>query len=303
MLQQTTVRAVLPYYRRFLRRFPTLRSLARAPLAGVLAAWSGLGYYRRARSLHEAARVIARDHAGRFPRRPEDLLALPGVGRYTAGAILSIAFDRPHPILDGNIARVLSRLHRLTGDPSSAGARRRLWDEAGRLVAGTDSPGDLNQALMELGATVCTPARPKCPLCPIRRDCGARAAGRPERIPPPRRRREPVTSRVAVAVVVRDGRYLVRRRPRTGLLDDLWEFPGLDDGEGAAGLRLRPGRRIATVRHSITYRRMLVSVHRARLLAEPRGSTYRWIRPERASRLPASSLTTKILASVRTARV
>lgn len=301
MLQQTTVHAVIPYYRHFLSRFPTLRSLARARLPAVLATWSGLGYYRRARHLHAAARTIVRDFSGRFPRAIEDLLDLPGIGRYTAGAILSIAFGQRHPIVDGNIARVLARWRLLRGDPSSSIMRRRLWDLAAELVAGAAAPGDLNQALMELGATVCTPVAPDCSSCPIRRDCRARIAGAQERIPPPRRRREPVVVRSAVALVTRDGRCLVRRRGRTGLLDGMWELPTFDDGTG--GLSLRRGARLATVKHTITYRRMLVDVHRAYLLAEPRGSDFRWIRPGRPGHLPSSSLMAKIFASLGIANV
>ena len=303
MLQQTTVRAVIPYYRRFLRRFPTLRSLSRARLPSVLAAWSGLGYYRRARHLHAAARMIVRDSGGRFPRAIDDLLDLPGIGRYTAGAILSIAFGQHHPVLDGNIARVLARWRLLRGDPASSAMLRRLWDLATTLVTGAAAPGDLNQALMELGATVCTPVAPGCSACPVRRGCMARIAGAQERIPLPRRRREPIVVRSAVALVTRDGRCLVRRRGRTGLLDGMWELPALDDGAGAGDLRLRRGPRLTTVRHTITYRRMLVDVHRAHLLAEPRGSDFRWIRPGRPGRLPSSSLLGKVFASLDAGRV
>jgi A/G-specific adenine glycosylase len=300
MLQQTTVRAVIPYYRRFLRRFPTLRALARARPGEVLAAWSGLGYYRRARSLHAAARLVVERHAGRLPRSAERLLGLPGIGRYTAGAILSIAFGLPEPILDGNVARVLSRLFALRRDPRSAAGRKRLWDLATALVRASGAPGDLNQALMEMGATVCTPAEPACPFCPLARRCAALAAGVQEAIPRPRRAKAPVVVRAAVALVARDGRYLVRRRAGTGLMDGLWEFPPLaarDGGEHDDRLRLRSLGRVATVRHSITYRRLVVDVHRARLLAEPRRGRYRWVTPRQVRDLPASSLVSKVLRS------
>ncbi len=306
MLQQTTVRAVVPYYRRFLRRFPTIRALARAPLPAVLAAWSGLGYYRRARHLHEAAGRVVRSHGGRFPRGPEEARALPGVGRYTAGAILSIAYGDPQPVVDGNVARVLSRLLLLRGDPRSPGGERRLWDLARLLVEEASSAGDLNQALMELGATICVPSAPDCPRCPLRRRCAARAAGVQRSIPAPRRLRAPVTLRHAVALVAREGRFLMRRRHATGLMDGLWEFPAL---RGAAGhgpraddeqdrLRLRSLGTIARLRHSVTYRRLLVEVHRARLLGEPRGARYRWITPRAVRRLPTSSLVSKVLRAV-----
>jgi len=179
MLQQTTVQAVLPYYARFMSAFPTLAALAGARLSDVLAAWSGLGYYRRARHLHAAALQIVRRHGGRFPRRLEEALALPGVGRYTAGAVLSIAYGERLPVVDGNVARVLSRLFLLRG-PRTAASGRELWARADDLVNATDSPGDLNQALMELGATLCTPRSPSCPAtrppaaprCSCRRSAG-----------------------------------------------------------------------------------------------------------------------------------
>jgi len=299
MLQQTTVRAVVPYYRRFLRRFPSLPALAAAGFSRVLASWSGLGYYRRARHLHQAARTIMAAHGGKFPRTPREILALPGIGRYTAGAILSIAFGRREPVLDGNVARVLSRLMLQRGDPRVRSNETRLWEAARSLVEASSAPGDLNQALMELGATLCTPLAPGCPRCPLARRCLARAAGVEEKIPPPRRRRPTVTLRQKVALVQKGDRLLMRRREATGLMDGLWEFPALSAGRRPASdqLRLAPQARLATVRHSITYRRLLVEVHRARLLAEPRGNSYRWVDPRRLAELPISSLAAKILAA------
>jgi A/G-specific adenine glycosylase len=298
MLQQTTVRAVVPYYRRFLRRFPTIRALDRSPLPAVLAAWSGLGYYRRARHLHAAARLIVRRHGGRFPERMEDALALPGIGRYTAGAILSIAFGQSEPVVDGNVARVLARVALVRGDPRAGAASRRLWSLARALVENAAVPGDLNQALMELGATVCAPATPDCGACPVARFCAARAAGLQTRVPAPRRQRRPVTIRTAVALVERGGRLLMRRRNGTGLMDGLWEFPPLAPEPGAP-LRLRPGSLVATLRHAITFRRLLVQVHRAELLAEPRGRDYRWVSPRRLRAIPASSLAAKVAECAR----
>jgi len=297
MLQQTTVRTVLPYYGRFLRRFPTLRALSRAPLPALLAAWSGLGYYRRARNLRAAARLIAQRHSGRFPSDPQAARALPGVGRYTAGAVLSIAYGQKEPVLDGNVARVLSRIALVRQGARSAAGRRDLWALAQTLAEAAAAPGDLNQALMELGATVCTPLDPVCPRCPVRNVCAARAAGIQESIPPRRRARAPITLRTAVALVSRNGRLLMRRRGRTGLMDGLWEFPPLREGSAGGGPRLRSLGKVATVRHSITYRRLQVEVHRARLLSEPAGSDYRWVSPRRALRLPTSSLVSKILGS------
>jgi A/G-specific adenine glycosylase len=264
MLQQTRVATAAPYYVRFLERFPTLDALAAAPRDRVLEAWAGLGYYRRARHLHEAARTVVRDHGGRLPDDPGAFAALPGVGRYTVGAVLSIAFDRPLPVLDGNVARVLARL---TARPWSARDRagaQHLWALATRLVP-MRRPGEWNQALMELGARVCTPQRPRCGECPIARGCRGRASGAPADFPPVTPRRAARRIRRAVALVERDGRWLLTRRTGT-LLGGLWEPPGVDvpEGEPAAaalvallrgmGVRakLRPAGR--TVRHVLSHR-------------------------------------------------
>jgi A/G-specific adenine glycosylase len=305
MLQQTTVKTVIPHYRRFLGRFPTIRSLAAARPEAVLAAWSGLGYYRRARDLRAAARAIVTQRRGRFPRRLDEALALPGIGRYTAGAILSIAFGERLPVLDGNVARVLARLFMIGGDPATARRRERLWRLAGALVDEAPEPGELNQALMELGATVCLPASPACDRCPVARRCSARAAGAQARVPGPRRRREPRRLRSTVALVSRRGLYLMRRRRGTRLMEGLWEFPAVEGGRDARspdGLRLALGDRIATVRHSITYRRYLVEIRPGRLLREPPRRDYRWVDPRQVGRLPTSSLVSKVLARARRGR-
>jgi A/G-specific adenine glycosylase len=298
MLQQTTVRTVLPYYARFLGAFPNISALAGARLSDVLAAWSGLGYYRRARHLHAAARLVVRRHGGRFPRRLEDALALPGIGRYTAGAILSIAYGERLPVVDGNVARVLSRLYFLSGRFTPA-REKELWARAGDLVAATDSPGNLNQALMELGATVCTPREPSCPVCPARRRCLAREAGAQERVPPPQpSARPPETVRADLAVVTRNGRHLLRRRTDRNLMHGLWEFPTLIRGDASDGLRLDLGEPVATIRHSITYRRLELHVRPARLLSEPKRGLYRWLSPADLTRLPTSSIVRKVLVAL-----
>jgi A/G-specific adenine glycosylase len=306
MLQQTTVRAVVPHYRRFLRRFPSLRALASARPDQVLAAWSGLGYYRRARHLHAAARRIDRRHGGRFPRDFESILSLPGVGRYTAGAIASIAFGDRRPVVDGNVARVLARLDGLRGDPRSGAVTRRLWERAERLVRSAADPGSLNQALMELGATLCLPAAPACPRCPLASRCAARAAGLQEKIPPPRRLPPARRRHATVVLVGRGGRLLMRRRGHPGLMPGLWEFPatGLDPGKGGGtgsggGIPawLQAGRRVGRTTHTIATRRYAVAVRLGRMLAEPPPRGYRFIDPARLGRLPVSSLVGKVLAA------
>ena len=306
MLQQTTVRAVVPHYRRFLRRFPSLRALAAARPDRVLAAWSGLGYYRRARHLHAAARRIARRHGGRFPRDFDAILALPGVGRYTAGAIASTAYGHPRPVVDGNVARVLMRLEGLRGDPRSSAVTRRMWERAESLVRAAADAGTLNQALMELGATVCLPAAPACPRCPLASGCAARAAGLQAKIPPPRRL-PPATRRHATVILVGNGgRLLMRRRRRPGLMQGLWDFPatGLDPGKGGGtgtggGLPawLRAGRRLGRTTPTSATRRYAVAVRLGRILAEPPPRGYRFIDPARLGRLPVSSLVGKVLAA------
>jgi A/G-specific adenine glycosylase len=295
MLQQTRVATAIPYYERFLARFPDAGSLARARADDVLATWAGLGYYRRARFLHEAARVVVREHGGRVPPDPADFVALPGVGRYTAGAVLSIGFGARLPVLDGNVARVLARwtarpLH--IRRPADAKA---LWAMADALVQAegpaAGHPGDWNQALMELGATVCTPRAPLCEACPVRRGCRAFALGTPEAFPPAAARRAGERVRRAVAIFAKGGRMLVVRR-EGALLDRLWEPPGVELAPGepaAAALASRlaslgvsaaladSGRR---VRHVITHRTIDVELWTATLRRAPRASrTLRWTDP------------------------
>jgi A/G-specific adenine glycosylase len=291
MLQQTRVAAVIPYYERFLLRFPTVRDLAGAPVEEVLALWSGLGYYGRARRLHQAAQLIVARYGGEFPRGPQAVRELPGVGRYTAGALLSIAFQEPEPAVDGNVSRVLARVRGIRGDPRSTRVSRRLWRAAEELLD-PRHPGDFNQALMELGATVCTPAQPDCDTCPLPPDCLAQAAGRQESLPT-RTRRTPATAVELAAVVLRrGGRFLLVQRQQSGQLSGLWEFPGVQqDGVTAARLAralqrqhrlvVEVGEPLGEVRHGILDRRIRLAVYRGRLLEAPsrtagRGG-WRWV--------------------------
>ncbi len=223
MLQQTTVQAVIPYYKRWLRLFPDVRTLARASRQKVLRAWQGLGYYDRARNLHDAARTLVRKFAGRLPDDLGRLRSLPGLGPYTAAAVASIAFDRPCPVLDANVRRVVMRLENIPAPVGPRTDRIILEFLAARLPR--RRAGDFNQAVMELGALVCKPRNPLCLLCPLRASCRAAKAGRQELIPPARKT---TTRRVeaVVAIIHKDGRLLVQKRPAGGLLADLWEFPG-----------------------------------------------------------------------------
>jgi len=225
MLQQTRVETVKERWHAFLRRFPDVRRLAAAREASVLKAWEGLGYYRRARYLHSAARAIVTRHAGEVPSDPEALRRLPGFGAYTSAAVASIAYGRRAAVVDGNVLRVLARFLGERRNVTRAPARRTVADAAETLVPSA-RPGDFNQALMELGATVCTPRSPRCPDCPLAPDCRARADGDADRLPrrPPRRRTP--HHDVAAGLVWRRGRLLIGRRPADGLLGGLWEFPG-----------------------------------------------------------------------------
>jgi A/G-specific adenine glycosylase len=309
MLQQTTVKTATPYYEAFLRRFPTLESLAAAREEEVLTLWSGLGYYHRARNLLRAARQVAERHRGRFPKTLEAALAVPGVGLYTASAVLSIAYGQPLPVVDGNVRRVLARLFALRGPRwSRDAAYYNLADE----LLDREAPGDWNQALMELGATLCTPGRPACPACPARKACRALAQGRVDELPEGRARRAPVEVTVAAALVERNGRLLLVRRAEARLLGRMWEVPqtslesrGLPDLEHELreryGLRVEAGALRVRARHAITYRRIRVEGYSARLRGQPPADEerYRWTTAQEVAALPVSSMTRKLVAGLR----
>ena len=222
MLQQTTVKTVLPYYDRFLERFPTLATLAAASEHDLLASWSGLGYYHRARNLQRGARQVLAQHAGEFPHSLEKALAVPGVGLYTASAVLSISRGVPLPVVDGNVRRVLARLFALRGPEWRKDAP--FYNRAEELLD-RKAPGDWNQALMELGATVCLPRKPACAACPVRAQCQAAAQGIQEELPEARARRAPVNVTVAAALVEKEGRVLLVRRAEGRLMGRMWEVP------------------------------------------------------------------------------
>jgi A/G-specific adenine glycosylase len=292
MLQQTRVETVIPYYTRFIARFPTVRALADADEPAVLALWSGLGYYRRARMLHAGARHVVSVHQGVMPSDPAMLLGIPGVGPYTAGAIASIAFGLPEPVLDGNVERVLSRLFAIEGDPRGAAVRARLWSLA-RAFATHPRPGEVNQSLMELGATVCTPSSPRCMLCPARPWCAAQARGEPARFPEKAKKRPPRVERWT-AHHVRDARgHVLLGPPPAGL--DRWNgmlLPPLDQGRSPAALA--PGGPLATITHVLTHARMEVSIVRADLL-RPDPDLGTFIDPAALDALPIPAITRVIL--------
>ena len=253
MLQQTRVETVRPYYARWLRAFPTIQALARASDDRVLKLWEGLGYYSRARNLHRAAQAIVREHNGHLPRTAEGLLNLPGIGRYTAGAIASIAFGERVPLVDGNVARVFARIFAIRANVKSLRTLQSLWRLAEDLLPDVE-PGDFNQALMELGALVCTPANPQCDTCPMRQVCAARARGLVELLPNRGDKPRIVHLVAKTAFVKRGNRILLKRRPRRGLLANFWELPSADTRH------FRVERRIHELRHTITHRRIVFQV-------------------------------------------
>jgi len=225
MLQQTQVSTVIPYYERFLKRFPDVRTLARAKLDSVLHHWTGLGYYARARNLKRAAEIITSQHGGRFPRAIEDVAALPGIGRSTAGAIVAFAFDQRHPILDGNVKRVLTRLHAIDTPVLQRDTEKTLWLLAEHYTPKTHV-ADYNQAIMDLGATLCRTRKPDCPACPLQKDCAAQAQGQPEKFPV-RVARKALPVRAIAMLMIRDarGHVLLAQRPPVGVWGGLWGFP------------------------------------------------------------------------------
>ncbi len=271
MLQQTRVETVIDYYTRFLERFPTVDSLAAAREDDVLKLWEGLGYYSRALNLLKTARVIAERFDGVFPSTVEELQLLPGIGRYTAGAIASIAFGVRAPVLDGNVKRVLTRLYAIEERIDQAATINRLWELAEALVP-PRSPGDFNQALMELGARICLPKKPLCSGCPIRARCEARALGFQDRIPAQRPSKKLPHCHVVAAAIRKNGRYLLGKRPPDGMLGGLWEFPGgkVEPGETheealireireELGIEIRVRSHLATVHHA--YSHLKVTLH------------------------------------------
>jgi len=241
MLQQTQVDTVIPYYQKFLRTFPTVKDLAKASLSKVLKAWEGLGYYSRARNLNKASQIVVKDFQGRIPDNLKDLLSLPGIGRYTAGAILSIAYNQRAPILDGNVKRVISRLFAISGDPGEKETGQRLWRISEFLVPPNHASA-FNQALMDLGAMICSPKGPRCMECPLRDGCKGKASGNPERYPSRKIRKAIPHIEAVSGIIIRDGKVLLKQRAEKGLLGGLWEFPNWKIEKKRSfrpGLRLR----------------------------------------------------------------
>jgi A/G-specific adenine glycosylase len=324
MLVQTTVTAVIPYFARFLGRFPDVRTLAAADEADVVKAWEGLGYYRRARQLHAAARMIVDEYDGTMPADSIAVRALPGVGRYIAGAILSFAFDQPEPIVEANSQRVLARLLAIEQDLKAAATLQRIWQAAERLVPGVGA-GKFNQALMELGALVCTPREPACLVCPLSQLCAARGRGLQDRLPVLAPKPPPLAVVEACAIIVQEGKILIVQRGRGGLWEQFWEFPtihleGVDPAgrsfgepvELAEGVRrftgmvVDAGPLVKSLTYSVTNHRVKLSAHLARARAGalkpgPGLVDARWVEPAELGQYTFSSASRRVIAWIQQA--
>jgi A/G-specific adenine glycosylase len=312
MLQQTQVATVIPYYQRFLKSFPTLHHLAKSDLSKVLKIWEGLGYYSRARNLHRASKIILNHFKGKIPDHLKDLLGLPGIGKYTAGAILSIAYNKEAPILDGNVKRVLSRLFAVPEDPKKTEAI--LWKISESLIPKGRS-NSFNQAIMDLGAMICTPKDPLCHNCPLHRYCKAKASGNPERYPSRGVKKGIPHIEAISGVILRDGKVLLNQRPPKGLLGGLWEFPNWRNEESGRlrfGLRLRNyikkemGMNVE-VKESFgpfkqTFTHFKLTLHVFRCYALDKGNKGKWVAVRNLHLLPMSRVHRRIAEAIQLSR-
>jgi len=309
MLQQTQVTSVIPYFERFMARFPAVTDLAGASLDEVLHLWSGLGYYARARNLHRAAQVVRDHHAGRFPEDFDNVVALPGIGRSTAGAILALALGQRHPILDGNVRRVLCRHVGVEGRPGQAAVERTLWETAETLTPGS-RVAEYTQAMMDIGATICRRGRPDCGACPVAADCVARRTGRQRDLPSPRPKRERPLRFARMLLVTDDaGHVLLERRVSSGIWGGLWVFPELaPDDEAEAWVRSRLAAEAESVtvwpdlRHGFTHFELAVTPHRV-ILADASCTVmeegrWLWYNRESPARIGKAAIVDRLLAMI-----
>ncbi|MBI3611518.1 MAG: A/G-specific adenine glycosylase [Nitrospirae bacterium] len=316
MLQQTQVVTVIPYYRRFIKTFPTVSSLARAPLQKVLKLWEGLGYYSRARNLHRAAQVIKERWKGKVPSTVEELSALPGIGRYTAGAVASIAFNIKTPILDGNVRRVLCRIFAIRKAPRQAVVQDRLWSLAAEILP-EQNVGDFNQALMELGATVCLPRTPSCMICPLRESCRAYQTGLQDRLPIRVKRRTLPHHKMLVALIQNGRGLLIGPRPERGLLAGLWGFPEIDWKEATTSLQIEEAiknrlglktnllRPLEPVVHTFTHKRITYHPYLFNCISTQNRlpASWQWIPLDKIADYPLPNATRKIFDQIATDRL
>ena len=311
MLQQTQVIKVIPYYERWISRFPTVEKLAKSSEGKVLKLWEGLGYYSRARNLHKAAKIVALEHGGKVPDSYDEILHLPGIGHYSAGAILSIAYSKNETVLDGNVIRVLARLFELNENGSNKKSLFNLRHFAARLLS-EDSPGDFNQAMMELGSEICSPRKPSCSICPAQRWCMSYKSGDQESYPPPKVRQSTKKIEVSAAVILKSGKVYIQQRPIKGLMGGLWEFPGgkLEKNESQEnclsreikeelGVDVEIQEKLMTIKHSYTKFRVTLHVFNCRL---PSGSIkatcceqWKWVKLEDLANYPFPAANVKIV--------
>ena len=311
MLQQTQVKTVIPYYLRWLRSFPSVESLADAEEMEVLKHWQGLGYYSRARNLHRAAKMVTEHYQGEVPDSLDEIQRLPGIGLYTAGAILSIAFGKRVPVLDGNVKRVLARLFRLAENGKTSESAQRLLQTAEQLLPGKHV-GDFNQALMELGATVCLPRNPLCTTCPLTLHCTAKKENLQDRYPPPTARPSQSKIEVSAAVILKGGKTYIQQRPHGGLMGGLWEFPGgkLEKNETPEDCLKREIReelsvdvviesKLMTIRHSYTQFRVTLHAYLCRLtpgrIRATQCEQWKWVSFNKLESYPFPSANAKIV--------
>jgi A/G-specific adenine glycosylase len=325
MLQQTRVETVIPYFNRFLDRFPAIDDLSAAPLGDVLKLWEGLGYYARARNLHKAAKVIVDDLHGEWPRTVEGLMALPGIGRYTAGAIASLAFSEHAPVLDGNVIRVLCRVFAIRRDPKDVKVREELWQLAEKLLPLSrpgrggqgvrGEAGEFNEALMELGATVCTPRNPKCDVCPLAKYCEAKKRDLQDQLPIKTKRKPLPHHDVTAAVIRKKGRLLIAQRPLGGRLGGLWEFPGgkVESGETLKqclrreikeelSIRIKVGRQITSIDHAYTHFKITLHAFECELMSgKPQAlqvQDFKWVRMNELKKFAFAKTDLRIISAL-----
>ena len=313
MLQQTRVEAVIPYFEKWMARFSTVKSLAQADEENVLNHWEGLGYYSRPRNLHKAAQMVVEKFGGKLPRSIDELRKLPGIGRYTAGAIASIAFGFDEPVLDGNLRRVYARLFNVDIPADSTEGEKMLWNIANENLP-KGKAGDFNQAMMDLGATICLPKNPRCLLCPLLGECEAQKLGVQEERPVLKRKAEVPHVVHAAAVIVNRGRALLAKRPSKGLLGGMWEFPNGevtgDPAKGLAkairagyGLKVRAGEAVTTVEHAYSHFRVTVHAYRCELIETSKRENLKWVKVSELNDLPMGKIDRQIARKLSDGRV